>query len=1310
MEEISWHNNINLYTYDEGTSIDVSFFYNDYKTTDTEVVFESSILSNSLPKDIVVSNNFSNNNFTIKGKLPIINKTVSYFVVFRLKLTKNNEIIGINDRCVEIKSVNKEIKWNESFLGNETIYWNETFDSIICNIIEYSNVNINLMELLSNIDGNEVIKKIYGTIPNGLILTNNGILLGSFMEKSGNKNTYETKIRVFRNDEPIESLTEKKLIFEIYPPELESEPQWATPSGKIGSLKFGEESHMYISAYDPNEQFEIKYRIIGGVLPNGLTLNEETGKIEGILKSNQIRNWEITFEAYKINVKEYASEKRIFIIETNNINDYNEIQWGEEDIINIGSYKIGDIITSEIPLATTLDGEIIEYNVIGSDLPKGLILNKNGILSGRLEYQECKEYLFDIVAKTTITSKIKTFKITVQKGLGRNSIKMYLRFNNEYKTQINHIRKQLNNRVYDNGSIIFDVNTFPKIDIATLTCYDREILSYMLDFGNPEIVRLGKTKKLQHSQPNNLGNIIGNYDVFYKSIDESTLQWDDIDNGNYDFQQKVNEINLKIDNIEDKELIDFNFEHYDSHKDSIWSYTVPLEEENSEELIIKNYKTDPHVQYNVFNFENVRKILSQKIYVYQKTDGYYYYDMGNHQILGKSLGIDDKTFNPEYNHMEVIDDTNGNLVVKNAEVIDDTDGNLILKDLYEYGENIYNPWCFDRKVNTNIEISKLTPDAEMVMPLINTEDVKIEERYNENGEKEILYYIQFLDEEIEPLPEWKLNETKIWSPTTTYNKDDVIKYNYKYYRCKQDFTSQEYFEEDTNLYELLTDTTLKQHLEKRYFPTLDIGYYEVDSNTYNLKELNKLENNGDFLTNYDFVFYEVTCEHLYKENIENNGELEENNYNIFKQEEIKEHDSLLGIPFFTMSNVDYNHSPLMKTISINVVPNDSTISLTPLSDENVHNSTTVPYGTEISYNISKAKYMGIGDSFKLLMDEEIDIILKKKVRFILKTQPLAETIILKTKDNNNCFDYIEVDENGIEKVVGKYIDVVDGDIIQYSILKDKYVSINDSIIAVGDIEKDDYFEQHLTLTLVPLYTITISPTPEDSNVVLTCENYEQNGNSITVPRNFYIYFTVSKDGYRVINGRHRAIKDETIPVTLMDNTYTVTIIPNLLPNDGGDATVQIESNRSMGEQIDNSLMVNGNDGDIITKVIYTVSKDGYETVSNEINGITGNMTIEVPLRKICNVKFEITPSDATYDIKNNGVVTELNNMSLDVLYGDTISYDLKRVGYDNITGYKVIYEDTIIKINMNDREYFVLETDDTMYFANEKTKIAFVKE
>jgi hypothetical protein len=234
-----------------------------------------------------------------------------------------------------------------------------------------------------------------------------------------------------------------------------------------------------------------------------------------------------------------------------------------------------------------------------------------------------------------------------------------------------------------------------------------------------------------------------------------------------------------------------------------------------------------------------------------------------------------------------------------------------------------------------------------------------------------------------------------------------------------------------------------------------------------------------------------------------------------------------------------------------------------------------------------------------------------------------------------------------------------------------------------------------------MVTLTVEPTPSDAEVKLLCNGYEQVGNSITVPINSYVNYIVSKYGYNTKSGTHKVTRTQTLLVDLTNNVYTITVIPT-----PSNANVVLTSNHSVGQQIDNSICVLSDTLEEKTWVNYNVSLERYEPVEQTLNSITNNTTIEVMLRKICNVQFEIIPEDAILKINNETIY----DRSLTVLSGDKLTYTVTRVGYDDVYGEKTILDDTIIRINMNDKHYFVKEEDDKQYFINEITSEPFTRE
>lgn len=65
-----------------------------------------------------------------------------------------------------------------------------------------------------------------------------------------------------------------------------------------------------------------------------------------------------------------------------------------------------------------------------------------------------------------------------------------------------------------------------------------------------------------------------------------------------------------------------------------------------------------------------------------------------------------------------------------------------------------------------------------------------------------------------------------------------------------------------------------------------------------------------------------------------------------------------------------------------------------------------------------------------------------------------------------------------------------------------------------------------------MYTFTINPMQTNATVTLTASGYKQSGNSISVPSNTTVSWTVSADGYFDKNGSETVTKDKTLNVDL----------------------------------------------------------------------------------------------------------------------------------------------------------------------------------
>lgn len=255
--------------------------------------------------------------------------------------------------------------------------------------------------------------------------------------------------------------------------------------------------------------------------------------------------------------------------------------------------------------------------------------------------------------------------------------------------------------------------------------------------------------------------------------------------------------------------------------------------------------------------------------------------------------------------------------------------------------------------------------------------------------------------------------------------------------------------------------------------------------------------------------------------------------------------------------------------------------------------------------------------------------------------------------------------------------------------------------------------------------------------------------SIDVPEGNYVSYVVSKNGFNTKKGNYRVNATTTLPITLNDNAYTFTVNPT--PH---DADVLIVAERPLSQQIGNSILVEGkpnsSSGSTTSTITYTVSKEGFETISNTLPYITSDTSIDVTIKQFFSVQITVTdPADAEIKITNiigakpwepqkyydvHALVTYENkfynctrnhtsSMSFEpeywtevqtsawVIDGYTVQYEIKRVGYREIKSSILVKKDENISIRMESTGGFCPEWTDTDLFCLENnTSVAFQSE
>ena len=1416
MASQEWITDSNLGTRPEESAINFSIEYVP-STEENRRTLEPILLSSNLPSEIKLLVDTSNNTIMVSGTLPKVDEDTEYFFTYRLKeveVSNPTNVTNILDRYFTFTSKNIPVSWNNLenllYTGNNCIF------------------EMNLKDYLDHPNGNETFKKVNGTLPEGVLFDDNGTVVGYVEEEIEDVTDFKFEVRVYSNGLPIEGLEDKEFIIQVDPETMEQKPTWTTDSnlGNINKnetigptetktiklnamdLSGSDGTLRFILAPDTDENVVNDPTITG--LPPGMSLRND-GNIVGTCTTTQVKDW--YFGAYAVKYVEeddntiYSDYKK-FLLSTNRGSAEHEISWIDPTkTYALGTFVIGEEISLQLPLATAADGSIIKYSFSGNTYPKGIELSDSGLINGTLDLQDTGNYDFEVMAKTDYTYITRKFRMGLKQGLSESALKLYLRINLEYKDEYTDIKDQLNpNTLYNNDVDNYNVSNFPKIDIATLKCYDREVLASMMNFGNPEIVRFGLTKSLPYSHIDGNGNLTANYEVFYKSIDENTYQWEPIEMGDYDFQAKLDQLQTTGE-IDNDAKIEFNNDDYhtsvkawkllgevptyskllscnttelkfgyfakvlkdETHNDEIayymyngdptpslaWVYSGNELPQEIDPVV----KTNPDDSYQVFNFKNVREILSQRIYVYQK-EGTFYYDEGSQQIVTptgniESIKVLHHAVEDMYHEGEQIpyikkgeyyitdeDGENETLVDYESHIVTEKETgrvyvNILFKPdfnspnfmVYEDGGEIYyvneitNPWCFDFNANTNIGIDTVPPGEEMVMPNIKTSDVNM----MLGGSP----YVVFLDTAIEPLPMWKRKQAEMWKPNTTYKAKEIIIYDSIYYKVKQQFTTGNEFVFDDNLLEVVSGDVIDAELPKNYFPTLDLGYYQSGTNRRYLKDLNIAEKKGDYWYRKDFLFWEIIAEPVYNQDIDT-----------------------FGIPFYSTQNrmefvnqdrktrrtfeIDCDTPDVV--VSITVTQPDGSIIPTPTPVGNKW-KVTFDIGSRIVWNVSAGdNYYPEGGDYVVVSDEKHVITLKKKCTVTIIPDPSDATVTITAPGYTQ---------------EGNSITVREGTHVEYTVEKEDYLSAEGSIDAKN-------FNHEINVRLKPyrqlLLKVTYTNTTDDDSLPLitlaadgakdiseTTKNDEESHDnywvvekSIKVPEGNYVSYIVSKTGLNTKRGNYKVNLDTTLPLTLNGNSYTFTVNPT-----PGDATVVIDAQIPLGPQIGNSRVVSGkpNDGSSATSTItYIVSKEGYETFSETLPYISSDTTVDVTIKKFYNFSIVIAqPADADVKIFNitgaktwepqkyynehslviyddkyyNCVQDHTSLMEFDpskwsevttsvwVVDGTNIQYEIKRVGYREIKTNITIKKDEEVVIRMESTGGFCPEWTDTDLFCLE---------
>ena len=540
-------------------------------------------VSGNFPNGISLIKN--NEGYFLEGTLGLVSETSTYYFTLQAKDLDTNETI---QRWFSIEVKTKITEWGENISFpedlTEKIYFSYQFELI-------------------NPEGNETFIKTYGSLPNGVSLSETGLLYGVPEESSDDNYTF--KISVYRNDEKI--CESGLLSTKVNSLSTIGKPIWVTDAGIIGYINYNDDVDLSILAYDYNGN-DVKYKVEINNLPSGLEFDEETGKISGKCKTMKTQIWSLSVIPYiNIDDPESYGEERLFEIKTNNIGEDDEITWEEQELkdAKIG-YRYNDNVKAK-------SNNKIIYQIVNSELPKGLKMNKNGEIYGTVDLQEVKDYSFTIKASNAITFSLKNFTISVKKGLSKNSLDTFLYINKENQEEYqNMLTGYDRTSAYNILNDEYRIPSSPKIDIATICAYDPVLLKYKFNqFNLPIEIYWKETKKKS----------LTNYDFFYKSFLEGNKKTETF--GNNINKNKINYVcaDIKIHNYVYNNTDDLiGYASFNEIDGSFFAYDFDNEKIGYIKEFIKNDDERIYKVFDMYSNEEIGYVKNIET-IYENDDG-----------------------------------------------------------------------------------------------------------------------------------------------------------------------------------------------------------------------------------------------------------------------------------------------------------------------------------------------------------------------------------------------------------------------------------------------------------------------------------------------------------------------------------------------------------------------------------------------------------------------------------------------------------------------------------------------------------------
>ena len=201
------------------------------------------------------------------------------------------------------------------------------------------------------------------------------------------------------------------------------------------------------------------------------------------------------------------------------------------------------------------------------------------------------------------------------------------------------------------------------------------------------------------------------------------------------------------------------------------------------------------------------------------------------------------------------------------------------------------------------------------------------------------------------------------------------------------------------------------------------------------------------------------------------------------------------------------------TLTIVPTPADATVSFDTGTVSG--NTTTVNYNTDVTYTVSKTGYTTTSSIVNVKEDKTVSVSLSKNnYTLSISPTPADATVTLTaagyTQSGNSITVPFETE-------------------VQWTVSKNHYITRSGSQVVTNN--------NTIPVQLTEMVSLTIVPTPANATVTLTAAGSTQEGNSIWVPANTEVAYSVNKQYYNTTTGNVTVSTNETLNITLTTDYY-----------------------------------------------------------------------------------------------------------------------------------------------------------------------------